>query len=132
MKGQLVTDFATGQFIAVASGKGRIHDLQLWRISEVRLVESCLCLADKGYQGIAQQHEMSITLQRKPPRKSLPQADKQANRAFARLRIRVEHSIRRLKRFRIFAERYRNRRRRFGLRSHLLAGILNYEMGLAS
>ncbi len=74
---------------------------------------------------------MSITSQRKPPQKSLPRADKQANQALARLRIRVEHSIRRLKRFRIFAERYRNRRRRFGLRLHLLVGILNYEMGLS-
>ncbi|MEL6402004.1 MAG: transposase family protein [Cyanobacteria bacterium J06626_4] len=57
--------------------------------------------------------------------------DKQSNRARAKLHIRVEHSIRRLQRFRIFAERYRNRRRRFGLRLHLLAGILNYEMGLS-
>ncbi|RFP56066.1 MAG: IS5/IS1182 family transposase, partial [Limnothrix sp. CACIAM 69d] len=30
-------------------------------------------------------------------------------------------------RFRIFSERYRNRRRRFGLRLHLLAGLLNYQ-----
>ncbi|MGB3613925.1 MAG: IS5/IS1182 family transposase, partial [Elainellaceae cyanobacterium] len=34
-------------------------------------------------------------------------------------------------RFRIFSERYRNRRRRFGLRLHLIAGILNYENPLA-
>ncbi|MGB3613860.1 MAG: IS5/IS1182 family transposase, partial [Elainellaceae cyanobacterium] len=33
--------------------------------------------------------------------------------------------------FRIFSERYRNRRRRFGLRLHLIAGILNYENPLA-
>ncbi|ASC70190.1 putative transposase for insertion sequence element IS702 [Halomicronema hongdechloris C2206] len=79
---------------------------------------------------MAKQHDMSITPRRKPPRNPLPKADKQANRTLARLRIRGEHSIRRLKRFRIFAERYRNRRRRFGLRLHLLAGILNYEMGL--
>ncbi|NER78021.1 MAG: transposase family protein [Leptolyngbya sp. SIO1D8] len=74
---------------------------------------------------------MSITPRRKPPLQPLLAADKQANRALAKLRIRVEHSIRRLKRFRIFAERYRNRRRRFGLRLHLLAGILNYERGWA-
>ncbi|NER83001.1 MAG: transposase family protein [Leptolyngbya sp. SIO1D8] len=74
---------------------------------------------------------MSITLLRKPSRQPLPAADKQSNRALAKLHIRLEHSIRRLKQFRIFAERYRNRRKRFGLRLHLLAGILNYEMGLA-
>lgn len=49
-------DFHTGQFIAVDSGKGRTHDLRLWRNREVRLAESCLCLADRGIQGIAKQH----------------------------------------------------------------------------
>lgn len=33
-----------------------------------------------------------------------------------------------LKIFRILAERYRNRRRRFGLRFNLIAGIYNYEL----
>ncbi len=54
------------------------------------------------------------------------------NRALARLRLRVEHSIRRLKRFRILSERNRNRRRRFGLRVHLLAGIINFDLALSS
>ena len=125
-------DLHSGQFVAVDSGKARTYDLRLWRNSEVRLADTCLCLADKGYQGIVKQHQMSITPCRKPPKRPLPDADKQANRALAGLRIRVEHSIRRLKRFRIFAERYRNRRRRFGLRLHLLAGILNYEKGLTA
>ena len=95
----------------------------VWRTTEMSLVESCLCLASKGYPGFAQKHEMGIMPFRKPPRQPLPAANKQSNR--------VEHSIRRLKRFRTFAERCRNRQRRLGLRLHLLAGILNYEMGLA-
>ncbi|MCL2853878.1 MAG: IS5/IS1182 family transposase, partial [Defluviitaleaceae bacterium] len=32
-------------------------------------------------------------------------------------------------RFKILAERYRNRRKRFGLRLNLLAGICNFELG---
>jgi hypothetical protein len=40
----------------------------------------------------------------------------------------VEHVIRRLKIFRIFSSRYRNRRKRFGLRLNLIAGLLNYEL----
>jgi hypothetical protein len=42
----------------------------------------------------------------------------------------VEHVIAKLKVFRILQERYRNRRRRFGLRLNLIAGIYNYELGL--
>ena len=42
-----------------------------------------------------------------------------------------EHVIGALKRFRIIAERYRNRRKRFGLRWNLIAGIYNYELGVS-
>ncbi|HEY9764504.1 MAG TPA: IS5 family transposase, partial [Trichocoleus sp.] len=132
LKGQLVIDLHSGTFIAVATGKGRTHDLKLWHQSEVKLAHEILCLADKGYQGIAKGHCNSITPKRKPPRRALAKEDKVSNRALASLRIRVEHSIRKLKRFRIFSSRYRNRRRRFGLRLHLLAGILNFEQSLAS
>jgi hypothetical protein len=45
-----------------------------------------------------------------------------------RLRIVVEPVNRRLKIFRILAERYRNRRRRFSLRFNLIAAILNFEL----
>jgi hypothetical protein len=38
----------------------------------------------------------------------------------------------RLKIFRILAERYRNRRRRFGLRFNLIAAILNSELAIPS
>ena len=40
----------------------------------------------------------------------------------------VENIIRHLKIFRIVAERYRNRRRRFALRFNLIAGLYNYEL----
>ncbi|MDB9506544.1 IS5/IS1182 family transposase, partial [Microcystis aeruginosa CS-338/01] len=43
-------------------------------------------------------------------------------------RIVIEHIHRRLKIFRILSSRYRNRRRRFGLRLNLIAGIYNYEL----
>jgi hypothetical protein len=132
LKAQLVTNFETGQFMAVACGKGRTHDLRLFRESKVHFASTLMCLADKGYQGIRQIHDNSITPKRKPAKKPLPEVEKQANRALASLRMRVEHNIRRLKRFRILSERYRNRRRRFGLRVHLLAGIINYGLSLSS
>ncbi|WP_395461592.1 hypothetical protein [Wolbachia endosymbiont (group A) of Therophilus tumidulus] len=35
-----------------------------------------------------------------------------------------------LKRFKIIADRYRNRRKRFGLRFNLIAGIHNFELSI--
>lgn len=47
-------------------------------------------------------------------------------------RVRIEHLIRHLKIFHIFAGRYRNRRKRFGLRLNLIAGLLNYQLAHAA
>jgi hypothetical protein len=127
-----VIDLNGGQFLAVATGKGRTHDLNLFKRSQVRFYHFLLCLADKGYQGISKLHANSITPQKKPPRKRLSTVDKQANRALAKLRVKVEHGIRRLKHFRILGGRYRNRRRHFTRRVHLLAGIINFELALVS
>ncbi|KJV70428.1 putative transposase [Orientia tsutsugamushi str. UT76] len=39
-----------------------------------------------------------------------------------------EHVIDMLKRFKIIADKYRNRRKRFGLRYNLISGIYNFEL----
>jgi transposase len=87
-------------------------------------------LADSGYQGLAGLHGKSRTPRKKPRKRELTGEQKQSNRELARRRVVVEHDIRRLKVFRILAERYRNRRRRFTLRFNLIAGLYNYELGL--
>ncbi|MEM9817187.1 MAG: transposase family protein, partial [Cyanobacteria bacterium P01_D01_bin.6] len=53
------------------------------------------------------------------------------NRTLGKERIWVEHVNRRVKIFRILAQRYRNRRRRYGLRFNLIAALYNYELNLA-
>lgn len=49
------------------------------------------------------------------------------NREISSKRMKIEHIIGRIKRFNIISERYRNRRKRFGLRLNLICGIVNYE-----
>lgn len=49
------------------------------------------------------------------PSSAVGPLEKELIRLHAAVRIRVEHVIRSLKRFRILAGRYRNRRRRFAL-----------------
>ncbi|MDR2569905.1 MAG: hypothetical protein LBD23_06365 [Oscillospiraceae bacterium] len=44
------------------------------------------------------------------------------------MRIYVEHVIRRIKRFKIFSSRYRNKRKRHGLRMSLMRGIYNFDI----
>jgi transposase len=85
-------------------------------------------LADKGYQGVKKIHANSRTPIKKTKKQPLSKEQKRFNKQLAKERIVVEHVHRRLKIFRILSSRYRNRRRRFGLRFNLIAGIYNYEL----
>lgn len=86
---------------------------------------------DTGYQGIQKLHANSELPKKKSKKHPLTKEDKKNNRRIASERITNEHVIGALKRFRIISDRYRNRRKRFGLRFNLIAGIYNYELGLA-
>jgi hypothetical protein len=89
-------------------------------------------LADKGYQGLQRLHARSTTPYRKPPRRQLSAEQRRANRLLAQQRVVVEQVIRCLKIFRVLAERYRHRRKRFGLRLRLIAGLYNVGLQLRS
>lgn len=86
---------------------------------------------DTGYTGIQKLHANSELPKKKSKKHPLTKEDKRNNHRIASERITNEHVIGALKRFRVIAERYRNRRKRFGLRFNLIAGIYNYELGAA-
>ncbi len=128
---QLVVNPSTRAIVCTADGKGRRHDLRLWQSSKVRFHIQTQGLGDKGYQGIHKFHAKSQTPKKKPRPGQLSATDKRYNRDLAKRRVVAEQINRHLKIFRILCERYRNRRRRFGLRCHLKAALYNYELGLA-
>ncbi|MEO1149072.1 MAG: transposase family protein [Cyanobacteria bacterium J06638_22] len=125
---QLVIDLTTLQVLHTVYGKGHENDFGLYKRSKLHLGEQLALLADKGYQGIAKLHRQSFIPCKKPRGGKLTQTQRAYNRELAKLRIKVEHVIRRLKVFRILSERYRNRRRRFGLRFNLIASIYNCQL----
>jgi len=86
------------------------------------------CLGDHSYQGLQKLHANIQTPKKKPLRKILSKAERRANREMASRRILCEHVIGKLKVYRKLMERYRDRRRRFGLRVNLIAGIYNFEL----
>jgi hypothetical protein len=104
----------------------------LFKQSKIPLSPTIECLVDKGYQGIKKLHANSQLPQKKPRKGRLSDEDKKKNRELARKRVIGEHVNRKLKIFKILADRYRNRRKRFGLRFNLIAGLYNYELRLSS
>ena len=67
---------------------------------------------------------------RKKVKHPLSKADKQSNQKLASERVLNENVIGSIKRFKIIADRYRNRRRRFQLRFNLISAIYNMEIAL--
>ena len=51
--------------------------------------------------------------------------EKKYNKMIGKIRVVIEHINSQLKTFRILSERYRNRRKRFGLRINLIAALVN-------
>ena len=76
-------------------------------------------------------HSNSQTPVKKSKLHPLSLEQKASNRQLSRKRILIENIIRRVKIFRILSERYRNRRKRFGLRFNLIAAICNLELKTA-
>ena len=84
------------------------------------------CLADSGYLGLRKCHGNSRLPAKKSKLHPLTKEQKAGNRHLSRERFVVEHVIRSVKIFRILSERYRNRRKRFGLRFNLIAALYNF------
>lgn len=130
IKSQVLANKKSAEIICTAFSNGKTHDFSLFKKSKIGMNEKIELLGDKGYQGIKKIHTNSRTPIKKNKNKNLSQAEKIFNRQLAKDRIIIENIHRSLNIFRILSSRYRNRRRRFGLRFNLIAGIYNYELSL--
>lgn len=146
MKAQVVISQTNGEILCTSYGRGYEHDFNLYKSSKIKIKKEVRCLADKGYQrkvggsgfpppsfsrgGIKKHHHFSQTPKKKPRKGKLSVAENKENRELAKERIIIENVFASLKRFRILQGRYRNRRKRFGLRFNLIASIYNYELNL--
>ncbi len=122
----------TGRIMCVTAGQGSTHDLTLLRDSGARLHPETALIADAGYQGVKRDHAHSLTPHKATKRAPLTSEQRYENRVLAHFRQKIEHVIRRLKIFRVLKETYRHRRRRFGLRLHLLAALVNLTLDVKS
>jgi uncharacterized protein YifE (UPF0438 family) len=124
-------DRKSKRILAVAIGRGREHDFRVCKRSgQVKCLQAEIeLLGDSGFQGVLKLHGLSRTPFKRSKRKPLTDEQKEFNRVLASERVVAEHVIRRLKVFRVLKEVYRHRRKRFGLRVHLLAGLYNADLG---
>ena len=114
--------------ICTSFGKGRQHDFSLFKASKTRCLPATNILVDSAYQGLESLHKKTELPKKRGRKKALSKVDKCSNQDLSSRRTLVENVIGSLKRFRILSERYRNRRKRFGLRFNLITAIHNFEL----
>lgn len=124
----VVNEGGKTKIICVAIGEGKTHDFNLYKESGIHIHKQKEVLVDKGYLGIQKLHGKSSIPKKSSKNQSLTKQEKRNNKIINQKRIVIEHINRKLKVFKILGERYRNRRRRFGLRINLICAIINYEL----
>jgi hypothetical protein len=117
----------TFEVICVFFANGNRHDFRIFKESRTRVNPDTTIETDTGYQGMANIHAKSVLPHKKRKKHNLTKEQKRYNRQVSSDRVINEHVIGFIKRFKILSERYRNRRRRFGLRFTLICGLCNFD-----
>jgi len=128
MKTLVIVCKKSRKIICVVFCNGKKHDFRLFAESEIRMLEEIEAQTDTGFIGIEKLHKNSCLPHKKPKGGKLTKDQKRENRAISSKRVSNEHAIGFVKRFKILTERYRGRRKGFGLRFNLIAGICNFEL----
>jgi phage terminase large subunit GpA-like protein len=125
-----VVDKKTKKIICTSYDSGKIHDFKLYKKSRVKIAIDIQVLTDTGYQGLQKIHANTSMPKKKSKKNPLTKEDKKQNQTLSAERVPNENVIGSVKRFKIIADKYRNRRKRFGLRFNLIAGIYNFELNI--
>lgn len=121
IKHQVVVD-QKGRICAVSRAhKGKVNDKKVYDRERVWIPPGVPKTGDKGYQGAQGMH----TPIKKPRGGTLTKAQKHHNRTLAQKRIVVEHTLRKMKIFRILSDRFRTPRKRHSLIFKNVAGLHN-------
>lgn len=128
LKSQVTINEITGEIADVAdSVPGPTADITLVAQSGVlgRLPPGVGALGDLGYPGLDKLHPLGAIPRRKPRGRDRPPEDIAYNRAFARRRIAVEHTIGQLRSYQSLSQSDRHHRCHHSARVQAVAGLVN-------
>lgn len=128
IKNEIVTT-ENGKIVSVSkSVPGTVHDIIIRRRGPP-LPENAHAYADSGYQGYQVDHPAIDIPYKKPKKGTLSKEEKEYNHALSCFRVRVEHTIGRMKKFRILNDRFRYPRSRHSVKFSIIAGMTNIIAG---
>jgi hypothetical protein len=120
-----------GRIIHVSKSRpGSVHDFEIHK-TEPPVPKQTRVFVDSGYQGLDKLHTQTELPYKATKTKPLDEEEKEYNQALSRIRVIVEHILGDIKTFRIIADRYRNKRKRYDIKFKIIAGIVNLKNGFA-
>ena len=114
--------------ICTAFSEGKKHDFNLYKKSKTHAKPNTKIMTYTAFIGIKKIHANSELPHKNSKNHKLTKEQKKENHRISSERVVNEHAIGFVKRFKIISDRYRNRRKRFGLRFNLIAGICNFDL----
>ncbi len=109
---------------------GRKNDYGILKIKHPALSEELMVFYDLGYLGVEKDFpgQISILPYKKKKGKELTDSQKEWNKLQSKIRIKVEHVISRIKKFRINCDTFRNRLCRYDTISEIVCGLVNFKI----
>jgi hypothetical protein len=110
--------------------KGRKHDYDVYKNNHPDIPKQVITVVDLGYLGIEKDfpEQLSALPCKKKRNQELSQEEKEYNTIHSKKRIIVEHTISRLKKYRIMSDIFRNKLRKYNKVSDIVAGLVNYRI----
>jgi hypothetical protein len=110
--------------------KGRKHDYAIYKKNHPVTPKEVVNVVDLGYLGVEKDFpdQLSELPYKKKRNQDLSQEEKEYNKIHSRKRIVIEHTICKLKKYRIMSDTFRNRLRKYNRISDIVTGLVNYRM----
>ncbi len=115
----------------VAHKKGKRHDYDVYKKNHPVTPKQVVNVVDLGYLGIEKdfpEQLSALPYKKKRNQEELSQEEKEYNKIHSKKRIIVEHTISRLKKYRIMSDIFRNKLRKYDKILDIVAGLVNYRI----
>jgi hypothetical protein len=106
------------------------HDYSRYKNNHSIIPDQVVNVFDLGYLGVEKDfpEQLSALPYKKKINQSLSEEEKEYNKFHSKKRIVIEHTICRLKKYRIMSEIFRNKLKKRNKVSDIVSGLLNYKI----
>ena len=110
--------------------KGKRHDYAIYKKNHPATPKQVVNVFDLGYLGVEKDFpkQLSSLPNRKNRNQKISEEERCYNKDQSKKRIVIEHIICRLKKYRILADVFRNRLRKYNKVSDIVSGLVNYRI----